>query len=137
MISSMGTARKSGLMVLGTLGTISTGKKMERASCSSVMDLIIREVSTRTIYMVKVNTFGLIKRPMMVIGFIIKCREKEKYGGRINDFMTGNTKMIKNMDMVNLSGKMEEFTKANGRTGNSMVKEPIRITKELKKKENG
>ena len=65
--------------------------------------------------MEKENILLVIKKYMMVIGLIIKWKEKELFCGQMEENMKGNLKMIKKMDMENLLQMMELNIKGNGK----------------------
>ena len=59
-------------------------------------------------------------------GSIIRCMEKEKLNGQMEENMKDNTKMIKNMGMVHFIGRMVVNMWVDGKMVSSMVSSLMR-----------
>ena len=80
----------------------------------------MKEIFNLTIFMGTVYMNGLTVKDMKVNGIEIKCTEREKLFGKMEENMKGIINMIKNTVMVFLSGMMVEDTKETGKMVNSM-----------------
>lgn len=87
-------------------------------------------------FRVKVFILGLIKEYIMVLGLKIKWREEDKFLGRMVKVTMDTIKMIHNMALAFLFGRMDDNLLAHGIMANKTDMLFI-IAKENKKLENG
>ena len=69
--------------------------------------------------------FGLIKRPILENGDIIRCVEKEKWFGKMGEATKASMQQTKCMGMEFFNGLTGEDTKGLGKRANSMEKETM------------
>lgn len=85
--------------------------------------------------MVLIN--GLMIEFIKVFGKIIKCMGKEFSLGKMEEDTRESMLRIKNMDLENFIGVMEDIIKDNGQMENKVELEFIEVLMLLKEKENG
>lgn len=69
--------------------------------------------------------FGLIKRPILENGDIIRCVEKERWFGKMEEAIKESMQLTKCMGMEFFNGLMVEDIKGLGKRANNMEKETM------------
>ena len=136
-INNMEMEKKFGQTMLVTKVSTKMVRNTVMVSSFGLMDQLIPEILSITIYMDKEFILGLMVVNTMVIGVQIKCMDQEFLHGMMVEDMKESTLMIKNKVMEYLLGLMVENMKANGKTENNMVLEPTILAKVKPKKVNG
>ena len=114
MTSSMVKVKNTGQMGLNTKVIIHLVKRMDLVNSIGLINHHMLETLLIIIFTVMVNTNGLIKENIKVIGSQTKCMEQVLSRGLMEESMKVTTTMTKNKDTVNLPGQMEECTMATG-----------------------
>ena len=104
---------------------------MEEVNSYGAIKAPMMEISFKIIFMELENMCGLMEEYIMVSGLIIKWKVKELLLGVMEESMSANINMIKNMEMVHLNGQMVENILVNGIRENNMEK--VLILKKVKK----
>ena len=81
--------------------------------------------------------FGAMGKNTKAPGLIIKCKAMELYNGPMVKHMLEILWRIKDMETVDLNGKMEENMTVDGLKVNSMVEVFIEMQKALKNRATG
>ncbi len=124
-------------MVLDMRDNIYKVKNMVKENFIGQMPHRMKENLLIIIYVGKVDINGVMDVCIMVIGKIIKWKVKEYLHGRMEENMLGHMLMIKNMDLVYLSGQMVESMKECGKKENNMEKECILVVMVKRERVNG
>lgn len=136
-INNMETAKKFGQTMLVMKVSTKMVRNTVTVSSSGLMDQLILEILSITIFMDKVNILGLMVVNMMVIGVQIKCMDQVFLHGMMAGDTKESTLMIKNKVTVFSLGPMVANTRVNGRMVNNMVSEHITQAKVKLKKVSG
>ena len=136
-INNMEMEKKFGQTMLVTKVSTKMVRNTVMVSSFGLMDQLIPEILSITIYMDKVFILGLMVVNTMVIGVQIKCMDQEFLHGMMVEDMKESTLMIKNKAMVFSLGLMVANMRANGRMENNMVLEHITLVKVKLRKVSG
>ena len=104
---------------------------MAKVSSSGATKVSTMVISTRIIFMVKENMFGLMAESIMVSGLTTKWKEQVPSPGVMVEDTLDNIKMIKSMVMVHSTGQMAESILESGAKESNTGKELI-LKKERK-----
>lgn len=96
---------------------------MVKENSFGLINLPIMATFSRTIFTDKESTVGLMAVSIMANGLITKWRAKVLLPGATAEDMRATTRMIKNTDMVPLSGQMVGSTLVTGAKVNNMERE--------------
>ena len=136
-INNMEMEKKFGQTMLVTKVSTKTVRNTVMESSFGLMDQLIPEISSITIFMDKVFILGQMVVNTMVNGVQIKCMGQVYLHGMMVEDMKESTLMIKNKVMVYSLGPMVANMKGNGRMENNMVLEHITQVKVKLRKVSG
>ena len=136
-INSTGMARRHGLTVHATRGSIRMARRTDMVSSTGLTGPHTRDSSLTTTFMGSAFTRGLTADNIMVTGLITRCMDVESSHGQTVGAMMGSTSTIANKDTEYSPGPMAVATKAAGLMENSMVSAFTILLKAMLKKENG
>jgi len=121
--SKMVRALRNGQMVQSTQDSIRKVKSTGTESLSGLIRAPMRVTFLIIIFMVLVNTSGLMAEYLMAIGSKTEWKAKVSLHGAMAVNMLENTKTIKNTDMVYSHGLMADAMMVSGTKVSSMEKE--------------
>ena len=113
-ISSTVKVKRSGLMVLNMKETTNMERSMAEESSYGLIGHHTMVNSLIIIYMVLVNTGGLMEENSKEIGYVIRCMEEECLPGQTVEDMRETTMMTRSRVMESSCGQMEGSMMANG-----------------------
>ena len=136
-INNMVRVMKPGLMVLHFKVIMLKEKNMGMESLFGLIKVNMMANFSRTIFMEKVFTLGVIIESFQVIGLTTRWKVMVFSLGLIFVNMKDNTLMIRNKEWEHLHGPMEENMSVNGLTESKMEKANTLLNKVKLKKVSG
>lgn len=101
-------------MAVDIKGSLRTVKNMVKESIGGLIKVILMVLGKKMNYLVMASITGMMDDPIVEIGYIIRCMEKEYINGRMEGGMKVTILMIGNTAMESIIGPMVGSLRESG-----------------------